>query len=283
MILTNNINNNRGFSLAATLVATAITGMLLTTLIQMFSFQHTELTSIKEQLAAASNHYLILQALKNTETCNCHFKDSINSSPEDGLQQTIGPFTIDTRPDQTPSDINLGSIRTGCDFTGPHNIIAAAGTAVYNRLTVQSVQVKNIRPTGTVGEFQGDLKIAYVDGSYVRAFRPPQASLLLSTSPADAVAPGRIDAPIVSCGKLVAARVDPAQQLEISMVQLKANSINMSGSDWKAGKAAVLGSGFVVARCPAGYVAWSATRRDGTALRVVANSSFKRGDTAQHM
>ncbi len=210
--------NNRGFSLAATLVATVITGMLLTTLIQMFSFQHTELTSIKEQLAAASNHYLILQALKNTETCNCHFKDSINSSPEDGLKQTIGPFTIDTRPDETPSDINLGSIRTGCDFTGSHNIIAAAGTAVYNRLTVQSVQVKNIRPTGTTGEFQGDLSVAFVDGSYVRPFRPPQARILLSTSPADAAAPGRADAPIVSCGQLVAA-VKAVPMIEMAAVK----------------------------------------------------------------
>ncbi len=170
-------SNQGGFTITAALMSVAIVGVGMSAMISMLSFQHRELQSIKEQLISSNIKQFILQTMKDLRKCDCHFNSSLNSGPFNG--EAVGPFTIDMT---TPpiGDINLGSLRTGCDFTGTNNIIVAAGATIKNmgRLKTKSVRAKKIQPTTTLGEYQAELTVDFETPN--RPLRPVVVDILLS-------------------------------------------------------------------------------------------------------
>ncbi len=172
------IKSSEGFTLTAALVSVLIVGLSISAVISMLSFQHRELQSIKQQLVRANIKQFVLQTIQNPDTCDCHFKQT---TP---VGSNLGPFTIDTRLNQPIKDINIGSFRTSCDFTGTDNIIVAANTPIRNtaQLTTKSIMARNIVKTTTAGEYKAELTIDF--NSPTRQIRPAIVDLFLSVDTA---------------------------------------------------------------------------------------------------
>ena len=186
-----------GFSLISTLIATLIMGILISTMLTTFSWQNKELQFIKEQLLSASIKFFMIQTMKNLENCDCHFKQ--DPTLRDANSENLGPFSIDETVGATISPINLGSFRSGCDFTRPDNVIVAAGEPLKGgaKLVVDSVKVKEIRPTGTPNEYQGSIQVAYQNRSWSRAMKPISVDVIMSVAPGAGSPHAR---PITGCG-----------------------------------------------------------------------------------
>ena len=181
-----------------------IVGITMAAAVSMIGYQYKELTHIKEQLASHSLKYLLLQNIKDLARCSCHFTQSNMDANGDSL----GPFTIDTTTDDGDSynEINLGSIRSGCDFSSINNVIIKNG----DRLPGTSVEVEGIvakvsGPTGEVNEFLATITVSYKQKPGSRLLRSIEIPTILSIDTAqgdDGIHP------IKSCG--------PQQQMTTS-------------------------------------------------------------------
>ena len=179
----------QGFSLVAVLISVLIIGISMSAAISMMSIQHRDMKSLKHQLVAMNIKHHIIQTIKNPENCNCHFTQ--DPADTDATGANLGPFTIDTtiNGDQTSPDINLGSFRSGCDFTSTHNVIAAAGGAVNGGagLRVSSVRVTEITATGTPDEYAGMIQVTFARDGTTHTRHQAEVDIRLSAnlSPAD--------------------------------------------------------------------------------------------------
>lgn len=194
-----NSASTSGFSLPAALVSVLIIGIALSAALSMMSTQNREMTFFKHQLVAMNIKHHILQTMKNLSNCNCHFTQ--DPTDTDATGANLGPFIIDTTitGDQTSSDINLGSFRSGCDFTTDKNIVVAAGKVVSGGygLKVSSVKVTNIIATGTPNEYTGKLLIKFEKGSAPRVMQPISIDIIV-TAEAGAILPDKTS--ILHCG-----------------------------------------------------------------------------------
>ena len=194
--------NQSGFTLISALMGVLIVGITSSALVSMITYQHREVNHIKRQLTSASLKYFIIQNIKNINRCDCHFaQDPTDVDPNN---VNLGPFTIDTTlPDGTDiPDINLGSVRSGCDFTRIDNIIARTGDPLPGTaLNVESVAVRSISLTDTPAEYRGKLTLDYEGGTWAQRIRPIEIDLLFAVDGAAGTPRAR---PIRGCGPVVA-------------------------------------------------------------------------------
>ena len=211
-----------GFSLISTLIATLIMGILISTMLTTFSWQNKELQFIKEQLLSASLKFFMIQTMKNLENCTCHFKQ--DPTLRDAKSEHLGPFSIDETAGATISPINLGSFRSGCDFTSPDNVVVAAGEPLKGgaNLVVDSVKVKEITPTGTPHEYQGSIQVAYQSRSWTRAMKPVSVDVIMSVDGSSGTPQAR---PIVGCGGVTLAAA-PQETIKVSLSTNSHNTLS---------------------------------------------------------
>ena len=149
-------SNPRGFSLVSTLIAVSIVGTSLLTLVSMMVEQEKGTKILRQQVASANLKSFLTKVFVSSEVCGCHF---------DATQNTPLPpssFNIDTTV-PTPSEINLESLRSSCDFSSADNIIAEVEKEISGGLglTVNSIKISEIHPTGTEGRYSGHLIVNY--------------------------------------------------------------------------------------------------------------------------
>ena len=203
------VKNYLGFTLTSTLVASAIAGMLFVAVIHMLNLQYKEFDYVRQQIIGMSIKHLILQTLKNSGACNCHFTQN---SGNDGNGQPLGPFTVKTPNGNTYTtpDINLGSFRTSCDFVSSNNIIAASGQKVPNsKLLIKTVKIKDIQPTGGASEYKGNLTVGYAIEGYNRVPAPITIPLLFAGEPTGG---GADTDTIKNCGRTPSQVTQPVNQ-----------------------------------------------------------------------
>ena len=174
----------QGFSITSALISVVIIGIAFSAIVSMLSTQSKESLFIRQQVSGSSLKYLLLQVLHKSasDTCSCHFNPT-KRNPQPDPNKVVG-FNIDTTQEADIDDIDLGTLRSGCDFSDPappltaKNIIVQAGKELKDELlTVKSVKVSDIQPTAETNQYKGDLVIKY-EGS-VRPLRPLKIPLIL--------------------------------------------------------------------------------------------------------
>ena len=259
------VKNHLGFTLTSTLIALVISGILFVAIIHMLNFQYKEFDHIKQQLVGVGVKYSILQTLKNSGTCNCHFAQN---SGNDGNGQPLGPFTVKTPNGNayTTPDINLGSFRTSCDFLSSNNIIAASGQKVPDsKLLIKTVKIKDIQPTGGASEYKGNLTVGYAIEGYNRVPAPITIPLLFAGEPTGG---GTDTDTIKNCGRTPTHVAQSVNQGSETTLVFTGNSHcgGQKYGDCKCASADTRTEGFWVA-CPPGMsiadVKWSTQFFDG--------------------
>ena len=143
---------SQGFFLVSSLIAVAIAGMLLTTMLSMFSIQSREGKASKQKLDGVAFQYALLHVLKNPSNCLCQFES----------------HTIDTTkatPGRSGNKIVLTEFKSSCGGA----LIAENQELEDSHLQIESIEVIKIKATGTIDEYFGDLVVTYKSGSAVRA------------------------------------------------------------------------------------------------------------------
>lgn len=166
-----------GFSLVSTIVALGITGIIISAMASLFTFQHREMRGLKQKMASVNLNQYVLRAFQNPKNCSCHLDPTKNPT-------SLSPLTINTTT-SVPQAINLGTLRNGCDFGITTNIIAEVDGIVPNSagLTVKSVGIRNILPTGSANEYQGTLILDYHQESVGTALNPVSLDLVFTVDP----------------------------------------------------------------------------------------------------
>ena len=159
------LDKKGGFSLISTLVATAIISIAFFALVSLQVAQQREVKTMKPSLSSASLKALIMKLFVSPELCGCHFDATQNTSIPAGSSLTIDT-TIPSR-----QEIDLGSLRKGCDFSSVDNILLESGSMALSdpHLVVDSVKVSDILFTGTEDRYSGNLVVQYDQESFVRA------------------------------------------------------------------------------------------------------------------
>ena len=114
-------DSQSGLSITFALICTLIVGITISASFSMISSQINDVKELRRQLTAMNLKHFIVQAIRNHNNCKCHLTQ--DSTIKDALGINLGPFTIDTTitGHQTSPDINLGSLRSGCDFRNTYN------------------------------------------------------------------------------------------------------------------------------------------------------------------
>ena len=170
---------NRGFSLISVMVSMVITGIFATTISSVIVLQSKGTHSVSRKLETLAVDSAILNVLGAEDTCTCQ----------------LDTYNINTT---NPSDINLGILRSGCDTTTPDNIIVEANQPLKNAtaadITVDSVKVTRIVPTGLPDAYEADLVVEYT--AVDRTLRPTSLSMMIFIDPSLGSATAR---PIKRC------------------------------------------------------------------------------------
>ena len=146
---------NRGFSLISTLVALAILGIVSMSFVSMMVTQNRLVHRIDQKLARASLRSSILRTMGDVNQCSCHFDPDINKLIPQGEDLLVNTNTYE--------DIDIGSIRMGCDFESLGNVIVSSGAEIlgFSGLIANEVKVSDIRPTGSTDQYYGNLVVGY--------------------------------------------------------------------------------------------------------------------------
>ena len=135
----------------------------------MMSMQHREAKAIRQQLVSMNLKHFLLQTLKDPKNCTCQLETKTLDTTADGYY-----------------DIDLGSFRSGCDFSLANNFIVVANQEVKggSGLTVESVKISGIQYTGTsngpLDSYSGALTVAYSTDNVIRALRSIEVDILFT-------------------------------------------------------------------------------------------------------
>lgn len=180
-------NSYRGFSMVSAVISLSIMWSSMLVFVSMMVDQQKETKFLKQQLVSTTLKPLIIRSLVNSGNCNCHFDRDQNTSAVSLNINTTSP---------TAHEIDLRTIRVGCDFSSSDNILISAGTEIKEGegLSVSSVKVSNIKYTGTTDLYSGDLIIQY--GSTGRILRPLSIPLIFFVDSSKGTSTAR---PIQAC------------------------------------------------------------------------------------
>lgn len=146
------IGSTKGQGLVGAIVAMAISIGVILVAMQMMTNQNRLILGASQKLDMSELQGLIQQAFRDVSTCSCQLNPSKNTSI--ASQLSINPSAPDT--------INMGTLRSSCNFTSITNIVAKAGQRLpnsTNHLDVASVTIEQIKSTGTPNTFQGNLMV----------------------------------------------------------------------------------------------------------------------------
>ena len=154
-----------GFSLLSSLIAIMVLGIVSMSFVSMMVMQNRAAQEINKKLVEINLKSSILKTMSQEDRCGCHFDPGVNKSIPSGETLTLNTNTYE--------DINLGSIRAGCDFDSTENIIASSGSEVpsIEGLMVDEVKVSDIKPTGMEGQYYGNLIVEYKYNSVGEIYR----------------------------------------------------------------------------------------------------------------
>ena len=148
---------NHGFSTLSSIIAISTVVIYALSTAFIISEQHKEAQKVQKNLTKLNLKSIFLNIFDN-EICNCHLDTNQNISLPIGSS-----LTIDTTATSI-DDIELGPLRSGCDFTSSDNIIVDSGKPflVTPGFVAESVSLSQITPlTGVQGEYSANLKVEY--------------------------------------------------------------------------------------------------------------------------
>ena len=181
---------SRGFALLSSLMSITMVMIYALSLTVMIVNQNKELRKSKDILIK-NNFNPIVANMFDNELCNCHL---------DASKNTDIPLTSSLTVDTTGvliNDIDLGSLRSGCDFTSSENIIFETGQAPLSipKLVVDSIRISEITPvTGVQDKFSARLDVQYENNGFF--YSPFVIPLVFSVDLSSGAATQR---PIVDC------------------------------------------------------------------------------------
>ena len=174
-----------GFALLSVLMASAIIGLTTLSLLSALNIGVKQIKQSEESLSV-NNARPIIEKLMTVENCSCHFDPSQNTSTRDSL--SINTLASD--------EIDLGVLRTGCDFSSDNNIVLKPGKEIGGGLTVSEVKVSDIQAnSGSTEHYSGNLIVTYDTDSQL-AYKPTSIPLHFIINPTEGTSSTR---PITSC------------------------------------------------------------------------------------
>ena len=184
----------RGFALISTTVALSVLGLSMLTFLFLIDRYNTEIHRLNTHLVGEGLESFFSSVISNPQNCLCHLDPLVNREvPAESL-------SINT---DTPRDIDLKTLRAGCDFSSPNNIIAEAGSEIpgNKNVKVSQIRVSNLQSIdGFTEQYSGDLMIEYRSiGSDTSIPRPISIPLILSIDSNSGTSSSR---PITSCKKI---------------------------------------------------------------------------------
>ena len=180
-----------GFVILSSIMAISIVFMYAFSVTSIIVEQQKESRKAQDSLTKLNLKPLFLNIF-DSEICKCHLDASQNTSIPTGSS-----LMIDTTGSLI-DDIDLGSLRSGCDFTSSDNIIIESGKPllVTPGLLVDSVSLTQIAPIeGAQDEYLANLTIQYErEGSF--SYKPIIIPLAFFVNSNSGTPSGR---PIESC------------------------------------------------------------------------------------
>jgi len=154
-------------SLVSTLVAIVIVSILALTISTLVVGLTRESKALSQKFEVLELQLAILSLFSRPSNCSCHFNSAIN-----GIAP--GPLTVNSTSGLAQShDIDLAAIRTGCDFGSTENFIVRANVDPSGAgFVAESIRVENVRPTGSTGEYVGELTLRFGGPGMIRPLAP---------------------------------------------------------------------------------------------------------------
>lgn len=189
-----------GQGIVGVIVGLAVTFAVGLAATQFIIQQNRFLKSSSQKLELLELRGLMLQVLRNPSSCSCQLNPNVNTSIASRLViNTLSPT----------ANINLGVIRSTCDFSSSQNIIARENQRLpnsTNQIRVTAIQLGKIASTGVPGSYRGELLVSVAGLLGETTSSEISMPLYFSIDTKDGTATAR---PISSCsGDTVGAGID---------------------------------------------------------------------------
>lgn len=162
-----NGNKEKGFTLIELLIAAGVVAVVSLAFARMIVSASQANRAISQKLETIDFKQNVLTAFLSKSTCDCN----VASFVFDSSVTPIGP-------------ISLGRVKSGCAGTAPN--LAQDATLLpgsQTKLSVSTVQLVQIAPTGNPNEYQSFLQIQYLTENFERPLLPSLISVRFLTDP----------------------------------------------------------------------------------------------------
>lgn len=176
--------NSHGLSLIEVMVSLAIGSIVMMAFTSMMSSQQSQLRAVSQKLELLSLETIMLKEFSKSDVCTWQLAGK--------LVDLRGSLTV-TRP--SPTILQLAQLHQGLDAASP--ILVQSGSLLPgspDNVRVDSIEFRDIYPTGSPNEYRGTLQVNFNAQSLVYAMQPARLSQIITV---DATNPG--SAKIVSC------------------------------------------------------------------------------------
>ncbi|KHD89350.1 MAG: hypothetical protein OM95_04295 [Bdellovibrio sp. ArHS] len=173
--------NESGQSLVQALVGVGIIALMAATFAQMYVSQQKQLRSLEQKSEALDIKAQIITTMQNADACTCQLNPDLTTDDANDANLKFDSTIVDGS-----QEIKTNVLRTGC--------IAQAATIVTTNQTlgsgleVESVALKNLKPTGVANVWTGEWSVTWKAKSFaatpLKAIKVAQKFIIDTTSPA---------------------------------------------------------------------------------------------------
>jgi hypothetical protein len=172
--------NQKGVSLLETVIAAGLVGFIALAMATVMSNMSRQSRGLNEKLAAEETFRFVTQAIVDDAVCTENLT-------------LPSPVIFDSTQSSPRAAIPSGSIQIGGTPIITVGQLASPGSS---SAYVASIDLLNIRNTGTPDSWVGDLAIGFDQTKLVQALRPVTVRLIFQTDPASAATAKRV----LNCG-----------------------------------------------------------------------------------
>lgn len=158
------MNNQKGFSLVSAMIASAIVGVIILGFAQFMANQHESMRGVNQKFKSLILQQSLTRTFSDPVSCSC-LMDPAKYGYQ--LQFDANAASVAATTGAEGPAMGLSVVFSGCDPTG-----ATASTILVERgkylgddplsgLYVYAMEVGDIKPTGTAGEYRGEVRVGF--------------------------------------------------------------------------------------------------------------------------
>lgn len=223
--------NDSGQSIVQALMGLGLIAITAATFAQMYVSQQKQLRSLEQRSEALDLKAQLMTTLQNADVCACHLNPALTLDDSNDANLKFNSTVIDGS-----QEIKVHKLSSGC--IAQASVIVSKNQVLSSGLEVESISLKNMKPTGVANTWTGDWTISWKEKSFaatpLKSIKIGQKLILDTTSPGSTLTNRLVKGCIDNSDRVKTAsgeNVIGSNPLGEVSVDLEAHGFDPSGAD----------------------------------------------------